>query len=165
MRKYYSDLLQDNTNYRRKMRNVKLKHKLLISCSIEVTNNLKLEKFRKSLPFYLAAIAFPVDLKKIMKKGSKAKPKNKEDFESGVDIIDNIENALTKFNKKVLKDFTKMPEVSVLLLNYLGKVNNTEYQDHYKMLKDLATESIDEFECSEICPEEKVEDRLFELAK
>ena len=71
----------------------------------------------------------------------------------------------SEIEKKVLKEFTKMPEVSVLLLNYLGKVNNTEYQDHYKMLKDLATESIDEFECREICPEEKVEDRLFDLAK
>jgi len=34
MRKYYADLLQDNSEYKRKMRNIKLKHQMLIQCSI-----------------------------------------------------------------------------------------------------------------------------------
>jgi hypothetical protein len=32
MRKYYSDLVQDNSEYKRKIRNISVKHKTLVNC-------------------------------------------------------------------------------------------------------------------------------------
>lgn len=165
MRKYYSDLLQDNTDYRRKMRNINLKHKLLISCSAQVTDSMGVSDFKKSLPFYLAAVSFPIDVKKILKKASKNNSKQKAKFLAGTDIINNIERALGKFSKKILEDFIKMPEICVLLLNYLSKVNNDEYKEHYRMLKDLSNDSIREYHKTGIDSEEKVEAKIFDLAK
>jgi len=165
MRQYYADLLQDNTNYRRKMRNIKLKHKLLISCSKEVADSIALSDFQKSLPFYLASVAFPIDVKKIMKKSAKSNSKHRSLFNQGVDIINNIETALSKFSKKVLEDFVKMPEICILLLNYLSKVDNQEYQEHYKMLKVMASDSISEYNNSQCDGELRVEEKLFDLCK
>jgi hypothetical protein len=67
MKKYYSNLFQDNTNFRRKMRNIKLRHKMLIACSVDVSENLGISGFDKTLPFFLASIAFPLDMKKVLK--------------------------------------------------------------------------------------------------
>ena len=163
MRKYYSDLLEDNSGFRRNMRNVNLKHKMLINCSIDVSNSMGVGSFKKSLPFFLASIAFPIDMKKVLKKTSKKKPGSKKDCELGTSIIKNIENAMTHYSKRVMKDFVKMPEVSTLLLNYLSKVDNPAYKGHYKMLKDMAEESISEYSRSEVDPCEKLEERLLDL--
>jgi hypothetical protein len=143
MRKYYADLLQNNSAYKRKMRNIKLKHKMLIECSQLLTTSLNLGGYEDSLPFYLAAIAFPTDLRKILNKGIEKKPENQKEFESCKRVIDTIECALTRYSKKVLDDFIKMPEICKLLLNYLKKVRNEEYQEHYEMLTQMAKVSLE----------------------
>jgi hypothetical protein len=42
MRKYYADLVQDNSEYRRKIRNIGIKHKTLIGCSLSLARILSL---------------------------------------------------------------------------------------------------------------------------
>jgi len=136
---------------------------MLISCSVEVSDEVGHGNFKKSLPFFLASIAFPIDMKKILKKSRKSKPKSKGDLEAGADIVQNIEKALSNYSKKVLSDFVKMPEISTLLLNYLSKSNNPELGHHEKMMKDMAENSISEYQNSELDPSEKAEDRLVNL--
>jgi hypothetical protein len=136
---------------------------MLINSSIDVSNAIDLSTFKKSLPFFLASIAFPIDMKKMLKKAAKNKPGNKRDFNSGVDIIKSIESAMTHYSKKVMKDFVKMPEVSALLLNYLSKVDSQAYKGHYKMLKDMAEKSISESSKNEADPEVKLEEKLILL--
>jgi hypothetical protein len=74
MKKYFADLIQNNTNYRRNMRNIRLKHKLLIESSKEVTEKLGYQMLVKSIPFFLASIAFPIDMKKALFKAAELKP-------------------------------------------------------------------------------------------
>jgi hypothetical protein len=56
-----------------------------------------------------------------------------------------------------------MPEVSALLLNYLSKVDNPNYKTHYKMLKNMAQESIEEHSKSDADPEDNATKRLIDL--
>jgi hypothetical protein len=74
MKKYFADLIQNNTNYRRNMRNIRLKHKLLIESSKEVTEKLGYQMLVKSIPFFVASIAFPIDMKKALFKAAELKP-------------------------------------------------------------------------------------------
>lgn len=143
MRKFYSELLQDNSEYKRKIRNIKLKHQKLIRCSLELAKTLSLGNSDEAVAFYLTAVAFPTDLKKILAKGISEEPENKGLFNEGIREIERIECALTRYSKRVMDEFIKIPEVCMLLLNYLDKVENEEYDDHYKMLKEMANESLE----------------------
>jgi len=138
MRKYYSDLVQDNSEYKRKIRNISVKHKTLVNCWLSLAKALSLTEKEENVAFYLTAIAFPSDLKKILNKTIAQNPESKENLSFGLKTIDIIENAMTRFSKKVMKDFMDIPEICLLLVNYLGKVKNSEYEDHYTMLKDMA---------------------------
>jgi hypothetical protein len=144
MRKFYSDLLQENTTFKRKIRNVDLKHKLLISSSLELVKSLNLDGCDESISYYLSCLAFPHDVKKILRKSIASDSENSHIYENGVEIIQRIENALSKYSKKVLNEFIMVPEIALLLLNYLQKVQNKEYEHHYSTLKDLADKSISE---------------------
>lgn len=145
------------------MRNINLKHRMLVSCSREMTSAFDAEKYERSLPFYLASIAFPIDVKKTLTKLAKSKAKNKDLIKEGFLIIDSIESAFSKYNKKVLEEFLKMPEVCVLLLHYLSKVEHEEYREHYKYLHSLATESIEVYESSNQLLGDKIEGQIFDL--
>ena len=142
MRKYYSDLMQDNTNYRRNMRNIKLKHKMLISCSEQVCKSLLKSETSHWTPFFLAAIAFPNDLKKILMKSLKTKRFSQSTISEALKNLEIIEGVMNKFSFKSLNEFIHINEISVLLLNYLSKVQNIEYKKHYEMLIEMATHSL-----------------------
>lgn len=142
MRKYYSDLVQDNSEYKRKIRNIKLKHKTLVSCALELAKTLALSSAPNNVAFYLTAIAFPTDLRKILSKAGEENPSSKHRYNIGMQAIDKIENAMTRYSKKVMNEFMDIPEVCLLLLNYLSKVENREYSEHIQMLKEMATESL-----------------------
>jgi len=144
MRKYYADMLQKTTNYRRNMRNVKLKHQMLIGCSIDVARGLKLEHFDESLPFFIASVSFPVDMKKILMKAAELSEDQDNQFEVAINTIKHIEKAMARFSSKALDNFMSIPEMSMLLLHYLKLVENSEYQEHYQMLKSLAEEKLNE---------------------
>lgn len=144
MRKYYADLIQDNSEYKRKIRNIKVKHQTLINCALELARTLELSENYDYVAFYLIAVAFPTDLRKILNKGIAAFPNNKNEFAVGLKEIDVIENAMTRYNKKVMKDFMKVPEISLLLIYYLNKVNNEDYDEHFRALKDMATSTVKE---------------------
>eukprot|EP00345_Euplotes_harpa_P006998 CAMPEP_0168331576 /NCGR_PEP_ID=MMETSP0213-20121227/8416_1 /TAXON_ID=151035 /ORGANISM="Euplotes harpa, Strain FSP1.4" /LENGTH=329 /DNA_ID=CAMNT_0008335379 /DNA_START=20 /DNA_END=1009 /DNA_ORIENTATION=+ len=142
MRKYYADLIQDNTGFKRRTRNTKLKHRMLLQSSAEILENTREGAASKSLAFCLASVAFPCDMKKLLASLSKSRKVRKEVVAEGLLIIDVIESTLNRFSKKVLASFMSKPELCVLLLNYLGKVRNEEYQEHYDMLSDMAKNSV-----------------------
>jgi len=142
MRKYYADLIQDNTGFKRRTRNTKLKHRMLLKSSAEILENTRDGAASKSLAFCLAAVALPCDMKKLLASLSKSRKVRKEVVAEGLLIIDVIESTLNRFSKKVLASFMSKPELCVLLLNYLGKVRNEEYQEHYDMLSDMAKNSV-----------------------
>jgi hypothetical protein len=52
---------------------------------------------------------------------------------------------MTRYSKKVMQDFIRIPEIWLLLLNYLSKVRNEEYQQHYQMLSEMATHSMNKY--------------------
>ncbi len=131
------------------MRNIKQKHNLLISSSIELVNKLKLDYNSKSLPFYIAAIAFPNDVKKILQKSCKLNPEMKSDYLKCSNEIFNIEIALMRYSKKTLAELLNNAVISVLLNHYLNKVHNSEYEEHYKFLKDLSRKTLDNIQPNE----------------
>lgn len=163
MRKYFADLLQGNSEYKRKMRNIKIKHEMLASCSVSLIKTLKFSEYEDSLPFYLAALAFPNDLRKILNKAEAQKPTNGKEFESCRDIIDTIEAALSRYSKKVLQKFMGMPEICKLLIHYLSKVRNAEYQDHFKMLKEMAEVSLEKTSYNDAFKSFRTESRIFKI--
>lgn len=159
MRKYYADLLQGNSEYKRKMRNIKLKHKMLMSCSTSLSTDLNLPDCH----FFLAAIAFPNDLRKILIKAEQIKPDFKREFVTCRQIIDTIDCALTRYSKKVLDEFIKIPEICDLLLHYLNKRTHPEYADHYKMLKEMAAASIEKSQFISAFKAFRIENRIFDI--
>jgi len=122
-----------------------------------------MKEYDETLPFYLAAIAFPTDLRKILLKASTNKPENAKEFNACKGILDTIENAMSRYSKKVLEDFIRMPEVSMLLLNYLSKRKNAEYKEHYKMLKEMAEVSLEKYSFTSAPKSYKVEANIFSL--
>lgn len=143
MRKYFADILEEKCGFDRKMRNIKQKHNSLISSSIEIVDKLKLDYVSKSLPFYIAAIAFPNDVKKILQKSCKVNLEMKSDYVKCSNEIFNIEIALMKYSKKNLAELLNNADISVLLNHYLNKVHNSEYEEHYKILKGMSRKTID----------------------
>jgi hypothetical protein len=143
MRKYYADLVQDNSEYKRKIRNIKLKHKTLINCCYNLAEMLGLSDCNTSVAFYLSAIAFPTDLRKILKKSISEFPENKAQFSIGLKAIERIESAMTRYNKRVMKEFIGVPEICYLLLHYISKMKNEDYGEFYKLLKEMANETLD----------------------
>lgn len=160
MRKYYADLVQDNSEYKRKIRNIGLKHKTLIGCSLSLARILSLSNWAENVAFYLTAIAFPNDLKKILAKATAICPENKSEFALGLNSIDVIENAMTRYSKKVMNNFMRIPEIWYLLLNYLSKVKNNEYKEHYDMLKEMANQTLHKETDNETSAEEKPESKV-----
>uniref|UniRef100_A0A7S3N951 Uncharacterized protein n=1 Tax=Euplotes harpa TaxID=151035 RepID=A0A7S3N951_9SPIT len=142
MRKYYADLLQDNTQYKRKIRNVKLKHQMLLTSSAELSESIQGTTGYKSLPFFLASLAFPCDMRKHLTSIAKARKITPDVTAEGTDVLDIIESTLNRFSKKILKRFMTKPELCSLLLHYLGKVHNNEYAQYYQMLDEMARSSI-----------------------
>lgn len=131
------------------MRNIKQKHNLLIRSSIELVNKLKLDYSSKSLPFYIAAIAFPNDVKKILQKSCKLNPEMKSDYLKCSNEIFNIEIALMRYSKKTLAELLNNADISVLLNHYLNKVHNSEYEEHNKFLKDLSRKTLNNIQPNE----------------
>lgn len=145
MRKYYAELVQDNSEYKRKIRNIRVKHKTLINWAKDLAKALSLSSSDNNVAFYLTALAFPTDLRKILVNAGEENPDNKSEFSVGIQAIDIIENAMTRYSKKVMQDFIRIPEIWLLLLNYLSKVRNEEYQQHYQMLSEMATHSMNKY--------------------
>jgi hypothetical protein len=145
MKKYYINYILENTNYRRNMRNIKLKHRLLIQSSTEITEKLEFTLLKNSMPFYIMAVAFPVDFKKILTKASKLVPDEGDFFNKQISKILKIELVMSKFSTKTLDDFISIPEVSLLLQHYLSKVDNKNYQRCYKLLIKLSEKVLTSF--------------------
>ena len=122
-----------------------MKHQKLIYSTTQIANLLNISQFKDSLGFYLAAVAFPNDLKKILKNAIKDIPQHENEFKFGLQVLDKIDDALTKYSNRCMKEFIKIPEICVLLKNYLSKVQNPEYKEHYKNLNDMATTSLETF--------------------
>ena len=165
MRQYFIDLLQTSTLYKRRMRNIKKKHKFLLECSTELTEKLGFKSFKTTIPFYIASIAFPFDMKKTLQKASSLWPEETELFEAQIKKIDTLQLAMTKFSSKILTDFVSFPEMSLLTLYYLSKVSNQKYEDYYQMLKKEAEDSL-ETSCSteaENPEEQREEEKAFSL--
>ena len=99
------------SEHKRKIRNIRLKHKKLVSKAISVAQTLNFRQFDNSLGFYLAAIAFPSDFRKILKNGIEDNPKHYKVFNDGLKILNKVEEALIRYSKRILKAFVKIPEV------------------------------------------------------
>ena len=138
MKKYYANFIVANANYRRNMRNIKLKHKLLIESSVEVAQKLGIPLFWESMPFFIIAVAFPSDLKKILAKAIELMPNENELFVALVQKSAKIELVTSRFSLKALEDFIAFPEVSILVKHYLSQIENRKYTRHYKSLQDLS---------------------------
>ena len=158
MRQYFVDLLQASTPYKRRMRNIKKKHKFLLECSTELTEKLGFESIKTTIPFYIASVAFPFDMKKTLKKAAALCPEEKELMERQVEKIDILQKAMSKFSVKILNDFFSFPEMSYLVLHYLSKVKNQKYEGFYEMLKKTAEESIEDHQSTESGRSESTED-------
>lgn len=165
MRKYYADLVQDNSEYKRKIRNISLKHKTLINCCYNLAETLSLSESSASVAFYLSAIAFPTDLRKILNKSMEEFPESKNEFSIGLKAIDRIESAMTRYNKRVMKEFIGVPEICYLLLHYLGKVKNQEYVEFYETLKKMAGETLDLCSKGSITSVSTHESKIIEIIK
>ena len=165
MRKYYADLVQDNSEYKRKIRNIKLKHKTLINCCYNLSETLALSDSNTSVAFYLSAIAFPTDLRKILNKATSEFPENKNEFSTGLKAIDKIESAMTRYNKRVMKEFISVPEICYLLLHYISKMKNEEYGDYYKLLKEMANETLDSCSKGSLTSVSTQEGKIIEIIK
>jgi hypothetical protein len=64
-----------------RVRNIKSKHKLLLECSMRLTEIFGFEAFKSTIPFYIASIAFPFDLKKTLERADILRPKDRELFD------------------------------------------------------------------------------------
>jgi membrane protein YqaA with SNARE-associated domain len=138
MKKYYINYILSNTKYRRDMRNIKHKHRLLIESSVESAQKLKMTSVSNSMPFYIMAVAFPTDFKKILMKAAKSMQNEKNLFLNLISKINKVELAMIRFSIKTLEDFIGINEVSLLLQHYLSKVENSRYTSYYKMLNKLS---------------------------
>ena len=72
---------------------------------------LSLSSSDNNVAFYLTALAFPTDLRKILVNAGEENPNNKSEFSVGIQAIDIIENAMTRYSKKVMQDFIRIPEI------------------------------------------------------
>lgn len=165
MRKYYADLLQDNSDYKRKIRNIKLKHKKLINCSIALAHSLDLGGITDNVAFYLAAVAFPQDLKKILVKQLKNPQVRNDQVKAAINSVDTIEKALTRFSKQVIEDFLNIPEICLLLLHYLNKVSNPDYKNYFKVLNEMATTSLENHEGGLLTKVNRCESQMIQITK
>ena len=104
------------SEHKRKIRNIRLKHQKLVSKAISVAQTLNFRQFDNSLGFYLAAIAFPSDFRKILKNGIEDNPKHYKVFSDGLKILNKVEEALIRYSKRILKAFVKIQ----LFIIYLG---------------------------------------------
>ena len=156
-------MLEDKCEFDRKQRNIKLKHNSLINSSIELADKFKLDYSSKSLPFYIAAIAFPNDVKKVLQKSCKSNSDMKSDYLKCSNEIFNIEIALMKYSKKNLAELLKNSDISFLLFNYLNKVHNSEYEDHYKLLRDMSKSTLDNIDQRGDSKLNRFEDRFCEI--
>lgn len=80
-------LAKDNSEYKRKIRNLKVKHQKLICSTMQIASMLNFTQFKDSLGFYLAAVAFPNDLKKILKNAIKDIPQHESEFKFGLQAL------------------------------------------------------------------------------
>lgn len=165
MRKYYADLVQDNSEYKRKIRNIKLKHKTLVNSCLDLSKALSLTQVDNNVAFFLTAIAFPTDLRKILVNTRAEMPNNKNAIQIGLKAIDKIESAMTRYSKKVMSEFIKIPEICMLLLNYLSKAKNEGYKEHYVFLKEMANASLETCPKVDLITKSSIEGELIELIK
>jgi hypothetical protein len=98
-----------------------------------------------SIPFFMASIAFPIDMKKTLFKAAELRPQSRDELNVCINTIIVLERAMSRFSEKALNEFTSIPEISLLLLNYLSKVKNKEYEEYYEMLKEAAERSLQKF--------------------
>jgi hypothetical protein len=56
-----------------------------------------------------------------------------------------------------MNNFMRIPEICFLLLNYLSKVKNEEYKEHYVMLKEMANQTLHKITDNEASAETKPE--------
>ena len=128
--------------HKKKLRSIKVKHKTLIDTLINVIKTLNLVHFQESLTFYFAAIAFPGDLRKMIKSASVEKRKYKREFCIGLQILNTIEAAFLRHSKSILNEFIKIPEASYLLINYLETLQEEEFSEVHSYLKEIASKTL-----------------------
>lgn len=165
MRKYYSDLLQDNTEFTRKQRNIKIKHKRLVSGAIQIAETLGYSSNKYVVAFYLASVSFPQDFRKCLYNALKKNKAMADLILEAIDTINKIEITLTKFSKKVMDDFAELPEACLLLSHYLDRVNNPNYKGYFRILKNLAEAGINMREIRAREGEERFESKVMQLIR
>lgn len=130
-----------------------------------MARTLGLSEADNNVAFYLTAIAFPTDLRKILKKTQDENIDKKPEIMVGLRALDKIENAMTRFSRKVMNDFMSIPEICMLLLNYLTKVKNQEYQEHYKSLKEMAEKTLNNCDEQKLISSSATEGKMIEFIK
>lgn len=81
-------------------------------------------------------------MKKILKLSWEEKKNSIEIVNEALEKISTIEWAMNKFSMKNLSKFLEIYEVPILLMNYLSKVQNSEYINYYTMLQEMAEKAI-----------------------
>ena len=128
--------------FKRKNRNIKVIHQKLISSSVSVAKSLNSTNFQESLGFYLAAIAFPSTLRKMIKTASEENPEFISEFQEGLLILNRVEEAFIRYNKIVFQGFFSMSDASYLLLKYLETVDESKFTETHYYLRDMASNAI-----------------------
>ena len=114
----------------------------MIRAAVSVTKTLNFDRFQESLGFYLAAIAFPGDLRKMIKSTSEDMPKYKKEFIKGLHILNKIEDAFIRYSKNILKEFIRIPEACLLLRNFLETIEEKELSETHTQLKDMSSKTL-----------------------
>ena len=106
-------------------------------------------------------------MKRILMKAVVLKSSESEPFYLAMNLITKFEHIMCKFSTQGLEDFVAIPEIALLLLNYLSNVKNRRYRLHYSALRKLAEDSIAAFQntaAAEATPKsEKCEVSVMEL--
>lgn len=165
MRKYYADLIQDNTDFDRKARNIKLKHQKLVNSAIIITRKLSLDGHTDIIAFYLLAFSFPIDFKKLLTLKLKMLDSDKALFSTALEALKGVETALSKYSKKVMHEFQNIPEACLLLQHYLTRVRNYKYQNYYKKLKKLSADGVSNNPHKATDPTDRFESKVIRLIK
>jgi hypothetical protein len=81
-------------------------------------------------------------MKRILKKAVNLKEGQKECLHLAMNLITKFERIMCKFSIQGLEEFISIPEIALLLLNYLSNIKNRRYRLHYEGLKKLAEDSV-----------------------
>ena len=142
MRRYFCQLLEDNTDYNRKEKWINTKHKQLVKYISEGMERLGFNEFGKNMPFYFAAFAYPSDMRKILEESKQQFRTQNETISQAIFIVELIDNCFNRFSKKVLNDLLTIPQISFFINYYLSNVNDfSEYPKSFKSWYDVLLKS------------------------